>query len=171
MKTEKEVLKRLEDKLQESYESWGFDRMQPTKQFIFERSKQWSEILGIPYFEIIDKWLDKCDYSMINYFQDANQPKLDKSTKIFETIEDFKKSVGDKGFRCPYCNGVSSDMWNCNSGKMVELINQKGKHKCNWSAGGFLGTLGKGTFVFIKETFAYATMFTPVAWEVEDVED
>lgn len=167
MKSEKEILKRLQDKLEDSYESWGFDRMQPTKQFIFERSKQWSEVLGIPYFEIIDKWLDKCDYSMINYFQDANQPELDKSIKIFETFEDFEKSVGNKGFRCPYCNGVSSDMWNCNSGKMVKLINKKGKHKCNWSAGGFFGTLGKGTFVFIKETFNYATIFTPIAWEGE----
>lgn len=167
MKTEKEVLKRLEDRLQEAYESWGVDRMQPTKQFIFERSKQWSGVLNIPYFQIIDKWLDMCNYSMINYFQGANQPKLDKTTRIFETMEDFKKSVGDKGFRCPYCNGVSSDMWNCNSGEMVELLNTKGKHKCNWSAGGFLGTLGKGTFVFIKESFAYARIFTPIEWEKE----
>ena len=168
MNKEQSVLEKLEKELETQYESWEFDRMQPTKTFILERSKQWSEILGIPYYEIIDKWLDMCNYSMINYFQNANQPKLSKDTHIFETMEDFKNSVGDKGFRCPYCKGVSSDLWNCNSGVKLKLINRKGKEKCNWTAGGFLGTMGKGVFVFIKETFAYGTIFMPIAWEKEE---
>lgn len=165
---EKNVLDKLERKLETQYESWGFDRMQPTKTFILERSKQWSEVLGIPYYEIIDRWLDMCNYSMINYFQNANQPVLNSEARIFETLDDFHKSIGDRGFRCPYCKGVSMDMWNCNSGKKVDLINKKGKHPCNWSAGGLFGTLNSGTFVFVKEIFAYAKIFTPIAWEKQE---
>lgn len=164
---EQEVLQELEEKLKNAYEHWGFERMQPTKVFILERSKQWETVTKIPYYEIISRWLDNCSYSMINYFQETNQPALDNKTKIFNTIDDFHNSVGEKGFRCPYCGGVSSHPYECNSGLMVKLSNKKGKHPCNWKAYGLFGTIGKGSFVFVKEGLNYSNIFMPIAWEGE----
>lgn len=157
--SEAKVLLELDQKISKQSVSWGAECMAPTRVFIIQRSKQWAGVLNIPYYEIIDKWLAKCNYSMVNYFQDCNQPELDENTRIFETLDDFSKSTGGDGFRCPHCGEMSTDFTDCTS-----TLKVNGK-LCDWKSYGFFGCLGKGVFIFIKETFAYATIFMPIAWE------
>ena len=159
---EQQVLEKLEAKLGTQYATWTYERMQPTKQFILARSKQWAEVIGMPYYEIIDKWLCMCNYSMINYFQNANQPELDTKTHIFDTKDNFIESLKGQGFRCPACGGVSKSPCECDSGNLLP----KSKKVCDWKSYGFFGCMGKGVFVFVKEDFKYATIFKPIAWEV-----
>lgn len=136
--------------------------------WIIDRVKNYAEKTGIPWEELLDKWEDNRDYWYMNYYQEAYYPELNEEVKVFKTIEDLKKSVGNLGFRCPYCNGISSKGTKCDSGLMVKLINKKGKHPCNWSAGGLFRTLGKGAVIFIKEIGIPVEIFTPIAWEKED---
>lgn len=134
--------------------------------WIIKRAKHYSKKSSLKWQVILDKWEEKRSYWYMNYYQEANQPKIEANrVKIFDTIEDFKKSVANKGFRCPYCNEISTNPQKCNSGKLVKLLNTKGKHTCNWSSGGLLGTLGKGISIFIKEDLLVHQIFMPVAWE------
>jgi len=135
--------------------------------WIIERAKHYAEKLNMSIVEVLDSWEKNRDYWYMNYYQDANQPLLSENVKVFETMEDFKKSVSDKGFRCPYCNGVSTNPSKCDSGLNVKLINSKKGKKdvCNWSAGGLFRTAGKGSQIYIKEHKRNYEIFYPVAWE------
>lgn len=123
-----------------------------TFKWIIDRAKHYEEMTGINYNEILDKWESKCNYWYMNYYQEANQPRLDKDkVYIFETMEEVYKSIGNKKFRCPYCGEVSSSPYICNV--------------CDWNIDGLFGDLGKGVFIFVKEKKAGEFIFRPVLWE------
>jgi hypothetical protein len=128
--------------------------------WVVDRAKHYEEKLGIPWNEILDSWEEDRNYWYMNYYQDYNQPfiEVDK-VRVFETLEDFKQSLGGKGFICPACNEVSTDPYECNSGKEVN-----GK-KCNWKVYGLFKDLGKGIYVYVKELKKGQTIFYPVAWK------
>ena len=133
--------------------------------WIIDRVNHYSKILQIDPSIILDNWEQDRDYWYMNYYQDCNQPTFEgDNVRIFETVDDFNKSGIENGFGCPYCKGISKHPSVCDSGLEVN-----GKI-CDWKAFGLFGTLGKGTFVFIKERAEGHTIFTPVAWEhVEEV--
>lgn len=132
--------------------------------WVIDRAKNYGKATNIPWEHILDKWEEDRNYWYMNYYQESKQPEMKENHKIriFETKKDFWESVGDKGFRCPACKGISSDPWNCDSG---EKIKGKNSRICNWTAGGLFGTLGEGTTIFIKEICVPVTIFTPIAWE------
>lgn len=131
--------------------------------WIIDRAKYYSEVLEIDAITILDKWETDRNYWYMNYYQESNQPSLEgRNIRIFDTLDDFKKSGIEKGFRCPHCNGISTHPTICNSGLKVK------RKVCNWKAFGLFGCLGKGTFVFIKSRIESQTIFTPVAWESKE---
>ena len=134
----------------------NFHDYQGKLNWIIERSKHYEEKTGIPYTEIIDAWEDARSYWYMNYYQDFNQPLLtDDNVHIFDTIEDFKKVASDKGFRCPKCNGISANPYECSC------------ENCDWKSYGLFGTMGKGAFIFVKEKMLGQEIFMPVAFESE----
>lgn len=135
-----------------------------------DRAKHYSEVLGMSASDVLTGWEAKRDYWYMNYYQESKQPKLDASfVRVFETTEKLIESLQKKGFRCPNCSGKTLTPYKCDSGLELVLINSNGKkQKCNWSAYGLFGTLGKGVYVYVKEHARGEYIFKPLAWETEE---
>ena len=149
---------------------WDKQSVEEKYNFVIARAKEYAEHLGLNYEDIIEKWESKRNYSFVNYYQDANQPKID-NVRVFENIEDFRKSIKNMGFRCPYCMGISSDPQECDSGQMVRRIAFDKRSKletCNWKSYGLFRTMGKGVDIFLKDDFTITEIFMPIAWEEND---
>ena len=126
--------------------------------WITERILHYAEKLHLSASELLDKWEEKRDYWYMNYYQDCNLPKIEgNNVFVFETVDDFLKSIPSKKFICPYCKGITTNPYECNAG-----IKQDNK-TCNWKVYG-LFDLGHVT-VFVKDTLQSDTIFIPVDWE------
>ena len=103
-----------------------------TYKWAINRAIHYGEKLGIPWNEILEAWEEDRRYWFLNYYQEANQPKIDsKDVFVFESAEDLREKVGTE-FICPHCKGISTNPYECNSGIEVD-----GK-KCDWKSYGFL---------------------------------
>ena len=128
--------------------------------WVINRAKQYQEKLNIPWTDILKSWENDRNYWYLNYYQNANQPKIQSDkARVFESVDEMIKSIREKKFRCPACGGISTNPYECNSG-----IEVKGK-KCNWKVYGFFGDLGKGVYVYCKDKLRGETIFMPVSWE------
>lgn len=135
--------------------------------WVIERAMHYGEKTGVDSSAILDAWEKGRDYWYMNYYQDSNQPEIKgDSVRVFETQEAFLESIGDNGFRCPSCGGVSRSPFKCDTG--LEMA--KGK-VCDWKSYGLFGTLGKGVHVFVKSMMKGESFFTPVAWESESTQE
>ena len=141
------------------------DRMEKLT-FACERAKHYEEKTGIPAGDILTAWESRRDYWYMNYYQNANQPLITgDSVRVFETPEELLESIGKAGFRCPWCNGVSTNPYECNSGVKVVRIDGKTPETCNWKVYGLFRALGKGVTVFVKSKLRGEELFMPIAWE------
>ena len=132
--------------------------------WIFERAKNYAEVTGLEASEILDTWEKNRSYWYMNYYQDSNQPILtNEKCRVFETQEKLMQSIGEAGFRCPMCGGVSKSPYDCTSGKEME----KGKI-CDWKVYGLFHDLGKGAFIFCKDQARGERIFMPIAWENQE---
>ena len=124
--------------------------------------KKYSSILNIPKLEILQAWEKNRTYNAINYYQEANQPSLkNQNVKVFDTINDLKTAIGEKKFRCPACNQISTNPYKCNSG----YIFPKNNKTCDWKVYGLFGHMGKGIHVFVKSEMIGNDMFMPISWK------
>lgn len=128
--------------------------------WIIARAEHYAAKTGLTPAAILDAWEKRRDYWYMNYYQEANQPEIkgDK-VRVFDTVADMLASIGNTGFRCPACGGVSKSPYECTTGKK-----EHGK-VCDWKVYGLFGHLGKGVAVFVVETLAGENLFMPVAWE------
>lgn len=132
--------------------------------WVLERAQHYAEKTGLDASAILDKWEQDRSYWYMNYYQDAKQPLLDADNiRVFDSQDSLVQSVGDLGFRCPRCGGVSDSPYECTSGQEMEP-----GQICDWKAWGLFGTLGKGAFVFLLDTMQSGHIFMPVAWEKAD---
>lgn len=149
----------------EARRSWngeiGEQRAKELENYLINKLDEYSKALDVPQEEILTKWENKRSYSAINYYQEANQPsiKSDK-VKLFDTVEELRQSVGKQKFRCPSCEGITTNPYECNSG---ELAHEGGI--CNWKVYGLFGHLGKGIHVFCKDEMQGEDIFMPLSWE------
>ncbi|MCF8012554.1 MAG: hypothetical protein K9L17_14115 [Clostridiales bacterium] len=128
--------------------------------WIIDRAKHYGEKLGLNWEDILNSWELNRDYWYMNYYQEANQPKIESDyVRVFETVKGMLNNIGEQKFRCPKCNGISTNPYACNSG-----IIKDGK-VCDWKVGGLFGDLGKGIFVYCKDKLQGEKIFMPVAWE------
>ncbi|MCR6112721.1 hypothetical protein HXA35_20535 [Bacillus sp. A301a_S52] len=157
--------KTIEKLKEEARNSWsgetGEQRAKDLEMYLKGKLAEYSNALDIPQEEILKSWEEDRTYSAINYYQEANQPTIkgDK-VRVFETVDEMLQAIGEMEFRCPSCNGVSTNPYKCNSGDEMS----KGK-MCDWNVGGLFGDLGEGTFIFIKDKLKGETIFTPISWE------
>ena len=118
-----------------------------------DRAKHYEEKLGISWKEILKSWEDDRTYWFMNYYQDAEQPLIDSDNVfVFETVEELREKCGQQ-FICPCCKGISTDPYECNSGKKI------GKKKiCDWKSYGlfqhdlvfcYVKSMKKGTKIFM----------------------
>ena len=129
--------------------------------WIIDRAKHYSHKTGLSVSKILTAWEKDRNYWYMNYYQNANQPKIKgKNILVVESREDLRPYF-KKGFRCPACGGVSLNPTRCNSEVIVE------GRTCDWKAYGFLGTLGKGLYVFPKDVAVGTDIFMPIVIEEE----
>lgn len=125
----------------------------------------YAQVIGKPELEILEAIEGLRSYSVVNYYQDANFPLLEGDIKVYQTSDELREIVGDAGFRCPACDGVSTDPYECNAGKERDGV------ICNWKAYGLFKTFGKGLKFTIVDKFMEIPkvdeIFMPVAMEQE----
>lgn len=125
-------------------------------QWVVDRVQHYADKTGLNACDILDAWEDHRDYWYMNYYQDCNQPEIKgDAVRVFDDIPQAQAAIGKREFRCPSCNGVSSDPNRCNASA----------DRCNWASYGLFGTMGKGAYVFIKSELRGQEIFMPVAWE------
>jgi len=159
-----QTIKKLKEEARNSWDGEiGEDRAKKLEEYLTGKLEEYSNVLGVPKEEVLKSWEDDRTYSAINYYQEANQPTIDSDkVKVFKNIEDMLQKIGEKKFRCPSCNGISTNPYDCNSGD--EMLEGK---TCDWKVGGLFGDLGKGVSIYIKDILKGETIFMPIAWEKE----
>lgn len=157
-----QTIEMLKEKARQSWSGeTGEKRARDLENYLRNKLEEYSNALNISQEEILEAWEKDRTYSAINYYQEANQPSINADkVKVFDTVEDLLKAIGDKQFRCPSCNGITTNPYECNSGEEMS----KGK-TCDWKVYGLFGALGKGTYVYIKDKLKGETIFTPISWE------
>lgn len=142
------------DGIRDSQEYW--DKFN----WVLKRAEHYAKKTGLTREEILNAWESNRNFWYMNYYQDAFQPKIEGDhVRVFDTLADLMKSIGDFKFRCPYCEQISTNPYQCNSG-YVE--NEK---VCDWTVHGLFGDLGKGVYVFVKEKGKVENIFMPIRWE------
>lgn len=130
-------------------------------EWVLARANHYAEATGLNPADVLNAWESGRDYWYMNYYQDSQQPKIEgDSVRVFDTLEDLKESIGNKGFRCPSCGGVSKSPYDCDTG-----LEMSPKKVCDWKSYGLFGTMGKGVYVFVKSEMKGQNVFKPVAWE------
>ena len=163
-----------ENKLQElmrifyNDENWntgipnGPRRFDTKIKWIEEMVKTYSEKLGIPVNQMVEKMEAARDFSWPNYYQEANFPDIgdDNIIGIFNNDEEFQDfcKANYKGFQCPACKNISWDPQECEHRVKKDGI-------CDWTSMGLFGT---GYFVIIqKHRVRPISIFPPVLKEVK----
>lgn len=157
----------IEKLKEEARNSWGGEigeqRAVELESYLRDKLHEYSEALQIPKKELLEAWEKNRNYSAINYYQEAVQPSLKgEDVYVFNTVDHAIKAFERKAFRCPSCEGISTNPYRCDSG----IKNEKGI-PCNWTVDGLFGDLGKGVYIFIKEEMRGERIFKPITWEKE----
>ena len=130
-------------------------------EWVTARAEHYAEKTGLTADQVLDAWEENRNYWYLNYYQEANQPKIEgDKVHVFDTVDDFRASVTDQGFRCPSCKGVSKDPQECTSG----IVRKDGK-TCDWKSYGLFGAMGEGATIFLKDAVRVVEIFNPIAWE------
>lgn len=140
--------------------SKGFHNYEAKLEWVLDRAIHYGKATDLFPVGILNAWESKRNYWYMNYYQDCNQPRLDEGRVIvFNTVESFLESIGEKKFICPACESLTTDPYECNSGKQLE----KGKI-CDWKVYGLFGDLGKGAHIFVRDKLQFDHIFMPVDW-------
>lgn len=146
-------------------DSWsgetGERRAVELENYLRNKLEEYSSVLRIPQEEILKSWEEDRTYSAINYYQEANQPALkSEDVKVFDSLKDLTESLSEHKFRCPSCNGVSTNPYECNSGEKMSI-----GIICDWKIYGLFGDLGKGVYIYVKDKLKGENIFMPLSWE------
>lgn len=141
-------------------ESWsgetGEQRAVVLEKFVRNMLKNYSEKLGYSEEDILLAIESRRDYSAINYYQESKFPSLE-NVNVYEKIEDLLELVPSKKFRCPSCNGVSKNPYECSC------------DGCDWKAYGLFGCVDKGYKFTLRSKFLenpiVDTIFMPREFE------
>ena len=94
-KVSDELFTKQIDKLIEKNKSWGKERLQPTRDFIINLVERGSKALKVDKNKLCSLLIEKCDYSMINYFQECNFYSFPDAEKQSKKISELNKTVFD----------------------------------------------------------------------------
>jgi len=141
VKTYNELIEQIRKNLNDN------ERFAKKLEWVKEMVKHYSEKLGFSELEILTAFEKRRDYWSANYYQEANFPRLD-GVDVYENFEEVMKRFPSKQFICPRCNGISTNPYECNSGKEMD------KNKiCDWKSYGLFRTLNGGYRFTIKDSF------------------
>lgn len=143
-------------------------------EWALKRAQQYADKLGVEREVILQKWEERRDYWYMNFYQECNQPDLEKGALPVITVaqwrEQAKTLFGDDilnwKFKCPQCGHVSSlrefkdagidphlATGNCAS-RFPELSYKK--DDCKWTTGGLFRV---GGMYVINENYVPCLVF------------
>lgn len=163
MKTTKQLLSQIKKSamfIDKNYQHTG-SRRKPEidrfMRFVVGISQHYAKKLNISQQEVLYLWEKNRTYWALNYYQQANFPKITaKDVYFFNSSNDFHKRFPSRQYICPACNSISTNMMICNSGKEID-----GK-VCDWKSFGLFGCLGKGITVILKDNLKPIQIFKPI---------
>jgi hypothetical protein len=135
--------------------------------WIMDRAAHYAEKLGSDVESVLKVWEGRRDYWFMNYYQDADQPLIEGEDIRVMNAESMKAVDLEKGFRCPCCNGISKDAYECDSGIVVKNIKDGKDGVCNWKSYGLFRTLGKGITIVMSDSLQMTHCFMPICWEAK----
>jgi hypothetical protein len=124
-------------------------------EWVIARARHYAEKTQLSAAVVLDAWERDRDYWYMNWYQECNQPEINGRVRVFDTSADMRQAIGTGGFRCPACNVVSSNPYECSCAQ------------CDWKVYGLLKDLGKGIIVLVRQEFKMQLIFMPVAWEAD----
>jgi predicted RNA-binding Zn-ribbon protein involved in translation (DUF1610 family) len=133
------------------------------RDFIIQRVTHYANTLKFTPLEILTAMEDKRTFCVGNYYTESHFPRLDGGDVfILRDLEHYRQIVGVTGFRCPRCGEISlTDPYHCTA--------WSGKTQCGWKAFGFMGCLGNGLRLIVREAFLLEPfvyeIFMPIALE------
>jgi len=144
--------------------SFGRSNFRSTKEvnnvirFAIGISLNYANKLGYTQQEVLNALESKRSYWALNYYQSSRFPKITNNTHIYPSYTDFACKFPSHRFRCPCCNGLSTDPSTCDT----KLPAKTKSGICDWKAYGLFGTLGKGYRFVVKDTF----LENPVIYDI-----
>jgi hypothetical protein len=136
--------------------------------FIRETVNQYAEQLDYTPFCILsafEEFRKGTGKRCIDFYKKTRFPNLG-TVIVFESAKDFNECFSSQKYRCPACDGISTDPYICNAG----TIRADGT-PCTWEADGYFGTLGKGFRFLIRTGFLVRpivyNIFAPIELEGE----
>lgn len=88
---------------QQARESWGGktgeERAEILEKYLIKKLKNYSEKTGLSELEVLKGWEKQRTYSAINFYQEANQPEINKEERLKEQyakLHDWEKIDGIK---------------------------------------------------------------------------
>lgn len=128
--------------------------------FALRKCREYSKFLDLKPIEVLERMEEQRNYWFVNYYQESNFPKLDdKNIVVIKNIEEFKQRFPSHKYRCPACGSITTDCYECNSGKKMTGT----KKVCDWKS---YGLFTSGFKVVCKEPFAVENIFRPIELEV-----
>lgn len=124
----------------------GLRRAQRLDDFLDQMIPSYAGMLGVSTEDLFFALEANRQCSALNYYCEDSFPPLDR-VQVFDTLEAFKKRYPSGKYRCPSCNGISTNPYECNSGAT------SGDKVCSWKSYGLFGTLGKGIYVVVRGDF------------------
>lgn len=142
-----QIIDKLKDEARRSWHgAEGERRAERLESFLRPMLAEYAAALGLAEPDVLAAIEGRRTYSAINYYQRANFPEL-SGVRIFANRAEALAAMPSRQFRCPACAGVSTDPYECDSGKKL-----KGK-ACDWKSYGLFRTVGKGFRFTIREGF------------------
>ncbi len=163
--TECEAYKKLISAVEADRQKWpGVHNYLGKLAWVLDRAKHYAEKTGLDACDILNSWEKERSYWYMNFYQDANQPLIeDGKVRVFETLDELHTSIGENGFRCPFCGGVSKSPYECDSG--IKVGEGKSAMVCDWKSYGLFRCMGKGIYIFVKSEMRGDHIFMPVSYE------
>lgn len=133
-----------EEIIEQARQSWsgleGDRRAENVKNIIDTRLDNYSKHTGFSKDEILVALEKKRGVNCTNFYQSANLPLLEE-VLLYENVEEFRDKHPSGKSICPSCEKESTNYYECTQAD------------CDWKVYGFLGDLGKGVHIALKDVF------------------
>jgi hypothetical protein len=140
------TLKKITDSMRGG--GWDKERIPAVFNFVTERGQHYADKLGVSFEDVVAAWEENRDYAAVNYYQNANFPKIDGDTLLVNDADELKKICDGKGFVCGACLKHISSPYEC--------------EKCGWKTYGLLGPGKDALYVVLKPAMRGEWIFRPV---------
>lgn len=143
-----ELIEKIKQKARDSWRgATGEQQAEKLEQFLRGMLPAYADALGYSQTAILSALEKRRDVDVTNFYQESKYPPVGAFV-IYENQAALQQAFPSRKFRCPLCEGVTTDPYECHSGLEME----PGK-LCDWKAYGLFKTVGRGLRFTVKDAF------------------